>query len=154
MKMFYLLLMCSVLAAQKIPQPNHKLTPGDVDSELTKAKLCDPKFHTGTVRNVPQSEKVAACKSYGIMEGCPGKGYELDHLISIELGGSNDIKNLWPQPADAPGVIGFHTKDVVENRSHAAVCAGKLTLKEAQDGISADWYAFGKKNGFITKPHK
>lgn len=130
--------------------PDAALTPGVADPKLTAALLCSPSFHTGTVRNVPDSEKKASCKSYGIAQGCPGKGFELDHLISIELGGSNDIKNLWPQPVDAPGVIGFHTKDVVENRAHRAVCSGKLTLQQAQDGIRGDWYAFGLANGFIT----
>jgi hypothetical protein len=128
-----------------------KHTPGAVDETLTKAKLCDKSFHTSTMRNVPLSEKRASCSAYGISDGCPGKGFELDHLISIELGGSNDIANLWPQPVDAPGVIGFHVKDVVENRAHAAVCSGSITLKQAQDGISTDWYKFGKDNGFITQ---
>jgi len=137
--------------SQSIPKPDAKLTPGAVDASLTKAILCDPTHHTAEDRHVTQSEKVKACKAYGINSGCPGAGYELDHLISIELGGSNDITNLWPQPVDVPGkVIGFHTKDVVENRAHAAVCAGKLTLKQAQDGISSDWYKFGMVNGFIT----
>jgi hypothetical protein len=125
-------------------------TPGAVDPALTKAVLCDPAHHTSTDRHVTQSEKVKACLAYGIKDGCPGPGFELDHLVSIEIGGSNDITNLWPQPVDAPGVIGFHTKDVVENRAHAAVCSGKITLKPAQQGISGDWYQFGMQNGFIT----
>lgn len=129
--------------------PDPKVTPGMIEADLVVARLCDPSFHTGTVRNVPESEKRDACREYGIADGCPGKGYELDHLISIELGGSNDIQNLWPQPADAPGLIGYHTKDVVENRAHRAVCDGKLTLAQAQAGIRTDWYEFGLTNGFI-----
>lgn len=135
---------------QKIPLPDHRLTPGAIDHSLTKTKLCDPTFHTGTARHVTESEKKGVCYAYGITSGCPGSGYELDHLISIELGGANDPTNLWPQPADAPGIIGFHTKDVVENRAHAAVCSGKLTLEQAQQGIARNWYTFGVKNGFIT----
>ena len=135
----------------KAPLPDHNVTPGAVDASLTKAKLCDPSFHTITARHVTQSEKLNACNEYGIFKGCPGSGYEIDHLISIELGGSNDLRNLWPQPVDAAGVIGYHTKDVVENRAHKAVCEGKLTLKQAQDGISGDWYQFGLDNGFVTK---
>jgi len=151
MKLMAMLLLCVALShAQSIPRPNHKMTPGAVDPALTKAKLCDPTFHTGTVRSVKQSEKVASCRAYGYMTDCPGKGFELDHLISLEIGGANDIKNLWPQPVDAPGVIGYHTKDAVENRAHRAVCEGKLTLKQAQDGIAGDWYKFGKENGFIA----
>jgi hypothetical protein len=129
--------------------PDPKMTPGVIDADLTMEKLCDPSFHTGTVRNVPESEKRAACREYGISQGCPGKGYEIDHLVSIELGGSNDLRNLWPQPVDAPGVIGFHTKDVVENRAHRAVCQGQITLLTAQLGMQGDWYAFGRRFGFI-----
>ncbi len=25
--------------------------------------------------------------------------HEVDHLVSLELGGSNDIRNLWPEPS-------------------------------------------------------
>jgi DNA-binding response OmpR family regulator len=129
-----------------------KVTPGAVDPQLTKAKLCDPAFHTGTVRNVTHAMKVQACEAYGQNKAwCPGKRYEIDHLISIELGGANDPSNLWPEPVDAPGVIGYHSKDVVENRAHRAVCSGQITLKQAQDGISTDWYKFGLANGFIAK---
>lgn len=133
----------------KAALPDATATPGLPDFKLTKAKLCDPAFRTGTMRNVTQSEKVAACKLYGITKGCPGPGYELDHLISIELGGSNDLTNLWPEPVDSPAVIGYHTKDVVENRAHRAVCAGTLDLGFAQISIARDWYAFGLKYGFI-----
>lgn len=135
----------------KVYLPDHTATPGATDPALTTAKLCNKAFHTASARHVTQSEKKQACRAYGQLIACPGHGYELDHLISIELGGSNDIKNLWPQPVDVPGTVGYHTKDVVENRAHAAVCKGKLTLKQAQQGISGDWYSFGKANGFITK---
>jgi hypothetical protein len=140
-------------AAKKptIPLPDHSMTPGAVDRTLTKEKLCDPAFHTATARNVTLSEKLAVCHAYGLLHDCPGPGYELDHLVSIELGGANDPGNLWPQPVDAPGVIGFHTKDVVENRTHKAMCSGKLTLRQAQEGIAGNWYSFGLKYGFITK---
>lgn len=133
----------------KVYLPDHTATPGAVDPTLTVAKLCNKAFHTASARHVTRSEKVQACRAYGQLTGCPGHGYELDHLISIELGGSNNIKNLWPQPVDAPGTVGYHTKDVVENRAHAAVCSGRLTLKQAQQGISGNWYTFGKGNGFI-----
>ena len=126
-------------------------TPGAIDASLTTAVLCDKAYHTSQSRNVTLSQKKMVCKMYGITTGCPGKGYEIDHLISIELGGSNDTSNLWPQPVDTAKVVGFHTKDVVENRAHKAVCAGKITLQEAQEGISTDWYKFGLSNGFISE---
>ena len=74
------------------------------------------------------------------MPGKPGPGgatYEIDHLIPLELGGSNDISNLWPQSYVAPW--GAHIKDELENRLHKLVCAGTITLPEAQNAITSNW---------------
>jgi hypothetical protein len=123
-----------------IPLNNLVATPGATDPKATAKKLCDPNFHTGTVRNVTESEKKAVCREYGITSGCPGKGYEIDHLISLEIGGANDISNLWPQPAPS-----YHVKDVLENRLHKEVCQGDMSLEQAQTCISVDWVACAKK---------
>jgi hypothetical protein len=113
-------------------------TPGATGT-TPQATLCSKSFHTGTVRNVPESMKQRVCRNYGIARAdCTGKKYEIDHLISLELGGSNDEANLWPQPYfPKPGA---KEKDVVENYLHRKVCAGRLTLAEAQHEISTDWY--------------
>jgi hypothetical protein len=58
-------------------------------------------------------------------------------LISLELGGSNDIANLWPEAASP--TPGFHQKDQVENYLHDQVCAGKISLSEAQEEIATNW---------------
>ena len=43
------------------------------------------------------------------------------------------------------GAVRPHTgregKDVVENRLHKEVCAGVVTLRQAQDVVRGDWYA-------------
>lgn len=110
--------------------PDKSCTPGVTDPTLTTSKLCDLNFRTGTIRNVPQSEKDQVAKEYGLPSL---KGYEIDHLISLELGGSNDIHNLWPE-------LGFpNPKDKVENSCHKAVCVGAITLQEAQKEISTNW---------------
>lgn len=64
--------------------------------------------------------------------------FEIDHLISLELGGTNEITNLWPQsylttPWNA------HLKDKLENRLHKLVCNGVITLDTAQKEIREDW---------------
>lgn len=130
------------------PLNDMKATPGAVDPSLTKAKLCDASFHTGTVRNVTESTKKKVCAEYA-QKGCPSHDFEIDHLISIELGGSNDAKNLWPQPVDAAGVIGFHTKDKLENQLHRMVCSGKIALPAAQQCIAQDWYGCAEKYGLL-----
>src|SRR4051794_16510642 len=59
--------------------------------------------------------------------------YEEDHFIPLELGGDpHDPGNLWPEPHPRSG-----RTDVDENRLHAAVCAGKITLADGQAQIMA-----------------
>src|SRR5262249_24877921 len=73
---------------------------------------------------------------------------EEDHLISPELGGApRDPKNLWPQP-----VSRAQEKDCVEDYLHRQVCAGKITLQDAQQAIVADWYAVYVKHHASKRP--
>jgi hypothetical protein len=60
--------------------------------------------------------------------------YEVDHLVSLELGGNNSVANLWPEISP-----GYHEKDEIENRLHDAVCAGSVSLRAAQQEIARDW---------------
>jgi hypothetical protein len=124
--------------------PDPKLTPGLAESAMNAAKLCAPSFHTGTVRNVGAAEKLQVYRSYGMAKPrtgyCSGpSGCEVDHLISLELGGSNDPRNLWPEPYDGPR--NAHDKDKLENALHKLVCTGKLALPDAQHAIAGDWQA-------------
>lgn len=121
--------------------PDSKLSPG-ATSPVTRADICVPGY-TKKVRNVPLAVKKQVYAEYGIKSHKPGD-YEVDHLISLELGGSNSIKNLWPesyktQPWNA------HVKDALENEMHAEVCSGKLDLTTAQHDIATDWIAAYKK---------
>ncbi len=117
--------------------PDPACTPGAILADATKDKICVAGY-AGETRNVPQSEKDQVYAEYGIRTHSPGE-YEVDHLISLELGGSNDIANLWPEPAEPRP--GFHEKDKVENYLHQQVCSGALTLQNAQYLIANDWMA-------------
>lgn len=110
-------------------------TPGDIIKSATKAQICTPGYASKT-RNVPQSVKNQVYASYGIMGHRPGQ-YEVDHLVSLELGGSNDISNLWPEAASPKP--GFHEKDRVENYLHDQVCSGNMSLTQAQITIATNW---------------
>jgi hypothetical protein len=112
---------------------HHSLTPGDV-LPVTTADICTPGY-TRKVRNVPAAVKRRVFASYGVTPK-PG-AYEVDHLISLELGGSNSIRNLWPQPYTGPW--NAHQKDALENRLHKLVCSGSLPLEQAQHDIASDW---------------
>jgi len=118
-----------------IPMPNPALTPGDV---LTRdvALICTVGY-TATVRDVSDATKEQVYDSYGLFTHAPG-AYEIDHLVSLELGGSNDVRNLWPEIYDDPN--GARVKDVLENKMHDLVCAGSLDIVVAQQAIATDWY--------------
>lgn len=118
---------------------NLNITPGAVLASSTKEVICDKSFHTGTIRSVSQKTKFQVCEAYGITrQDCNGKTFEIDHLISLEIGGSNDPKNLWPEPYQPEP--GAKTKDIVENYLHKQVCEGNISLEDAQKEISTDWY--------------
>jgi hypothetical protein len=125
------------------PDPDPRCSPGALYSKLTKAVLCSSGFRTGSVRNVPQSEKFAVEREYGMPAGLYGATMEIDHIVSLEIGGSNDIANLFPEKAKpSPG---YPEKDKLENRLHAMVCANQMTLRAAQQQIAANWQALYKK---------
>ena len=110
-------------------------SPGDIFPDATVSQICTPGY-SQSVRNVPESEKNQVYAEYGIASHVTGQ-YEVDHLISLELGGSNDISNLWPEAAEPKP--GFHEKDTVENYLHRQVCSGAISLADAQREIATDW---------------
>ncbi len=120
--------------------PDPACTPGATFPDVTVQQICTSGY-SSSVRNVPQSEKDEVYAEYGVTSHAPGE-YEVDHLVSLELGGSNDIANLWPQPASP--TPGFHQKDQVENYLHDQVCSGKLSLQQAQMEIATNWLAVYK----------
>lgn len=123
----------SALRFPIVPIP--RLTQGDT-LEVTAADICVPGY-SKKVRNVPAAVKRQVYESYGITRRKPGD-YEVDHLISLELGGSNSVRNLWPEsyrthPWNA------RVKDALENELHRRVCAGTLDLGAAQRAIAQNW---------------
>jgi hypothetical protein len=65
-------------------------------------------------------------REYGV--GGSLSDYQEDHLISLELGGHpTDPRNLWPEPYPRASEV-----DSIENDLNAKVCAGKLSLEDAQ----------------------
>lgn len=136
------------------PLPDRRCSPGAYYSGLTKAVLCSASFRTGSVRNVPQSEKSAVEQEYGLAPKLYGRTLEIDHIVSLELGGSNDIANLYPEEAKfLAGDPGYHVKDKLENRVHAMVCAGQMSLRLAQRQIAGNWeQLYTKAYGVAPRP--
>lgn len=125
---------CTVVE-ERLPDP--ECTPGAVFSSATAEDVCVPGYAT-RVRDVPQSVKNEVYEEYGIETRLPGE-YEVDHLINLSIGGSNDIANLWPEAAGPKP--GFHEKDRYENYLHDQVCKGAIPLREAQFRMASDWHA-------------
>ena len=119
------------------PDSSAECSPGDIFPEATEDIIC-VKGYSSTVRNVTKGMKDKVYDMYGIPES-ERKGYVIDHLIPLQIGGSNDIKNLFPQRKD--GVINSKTKDKVESFLKREVCKGELELEEAQAWIVEDWLA-------------
>lgn len=129
--------------------PDRRCSPGAYYSGLTRAVVCSPTFHTSAVRNVPQSEKYAVEREYGMPAQLYGRTIEIDHIVPLELGGSNDIANLFPEPG--AGGANYHLKDRLENRLHVLVCGGVMTLPAAQRRIATNWSAL-YRSVFGTEP--
>ena len=120
--------------------PDPRLTPGLADPSLTKDVLCAPGFTTATIRNVPSTRKKAIYKLYGIEPIEPPCPCEIDHLIPLELGGSNEPSNLWPQ-SQMTQPWNARVKDRLEKRLHAEVCSAKIELEAGQHEIASNWMA-------------
>jgi hypothetical protein len=131
-------------AVPAVDVPNAKLTPG-VALPVTPAQVCRSGY-AGRTRDVSSSEKEGVYARYGV-EHVPYK-HEVDHLISLEIGGSNDIRNLWPEPY--AGRWGARTKDVLENKLHQLVCSGRLSLRSAQQQEASDWVAAYRR--YVGRP--
>ena len=132
--------------------PDPSVTKGAIRIR-SKATVCKTKWGKDE-RHVTQKMKDDVYAQYGTAPGqgvCAFKthtgqsgkpvqeGCEIDHLISRELGGDDKPENLWPQPyTQNPGA---HEKDWLENQLHKEVCAGTISLADAQKAIQTDWYA-------------
>jgi anti-sigma factor RsiW len=128
--------------------PRQKLTPGVVRN-VAKAEVCSANAQAFVV---PVALQRRVFEEYGIRNASPN-AYEVDYLITPELGGAADIRNLWPEPYSAT-VWNAHVKDQLEDRLHQLVCDGQLDLATAQHDIATDWIAAYKKYFNSSRPRQ
>ena len=126
--------------------PDRLCTPGSIDPDVTQADIRSTickKGWTATVRPPEaQTERFKYHVAYPHYGTPPGERTELDHLVPLELGGSNDATNLWPEYPPTP-----NPKDKVENALNHAVCDGRVSLARAQAAIAYDWMTAEKRLG-------
>lgn len=122
-------------------KPDLRLTPG-ATVPVTKNEVCG-EAAAGAAPVVPASLKRKVFELYEVTPPQPD-AYEVDYLITPELGGATDIRNLWPEPYGNT-VWNARVKDQLEERLHRMVCHGDVDLATAQHDISADWIAAYRK---------
>ncbi len=129
-------------AGIRVPiEPDPVLTPG-ATLPVTVEDICASGY-TRKVRNVPAEVKRDVYRRYGIRHHWKGE-FEMDHLISLELGGSNSERNLWPE-SNWTMPWNARAKDALENALHREVCTSRVPLATAQHEIASDWIAAYKK---------
>jgi hypothetical protein len=121
--------------------PNVTLTPGAIDP-IGVQDVCSAQFPTNDPA-VPDPLRREVLREYGLTE-VSANAYEIDYLVTPQLGGATNIRNLWPQPA-LNTVWNARVKDALEDRLHNMVCSGQLDLATAQRELSQDWVAAYKK---------
>jgi hypothetical protein len=134
--------------AQPPLEPSPALTPG-ATRPVRLREVCSAGDDLD-VPAIPASVQQAVFREYG-MAGASVKDYEVDFLITPQLGGSDDIHNLWPEAYASP-VWNAKVKDELEDRLRDMVCHGQLDLATAQRDISKDWISAYKKYFHTDRP--
>jgi hypothetical protein len=117
--------------------PDPSCTPGAIDPAVTQANIGSTICRSGYTTTVRPPESQTEAFKWHVAEPAYGQhdvSGELDHLVSLELGGANDARNLWVEAGPIP-----NPKDPVENALHRAVCDGRITLRAAQHEIASNW---------------
>jgi hypothetical protein len=118
------------LASAQLPSIE---TPG-AKSNVSETEVCAADF-ASSQKPVSPWQIGQALSRYG--KRLDDKSVQIDHLIPVSLGGTNDPDNLWPQPVQREW--GPQTKDELEAKLLKMVCDKKISLKAAQDAIKKDW---------------
>lgn len=121
--------------------PNVRLTPG-VINPVTVREVCTGNLPINDPA-VPDPLKREVLREYGL-KNVAADAYQMDYLVTPQLGGAVNLRNLWPQPA-LKTRWNAHAKDELEDRLHALVCSGQLDLTTAQHELSEDWVGAYKK---------
>jgi hypothetical protein len=127
--------------------PNRTLTPGAVGN-VALADVCAGRV---TARShISSVVRQAILRDYS-MEHLDEGEYELDYLITPELGGTADPKNLWPERYNS-GIWNAHVKDDLERLLPQLVCRGSVDLATAQRDIAENWIAAYQKYFATDRP--
>ncbi len=132
--LFALLFAAPAFARDNAPDP--KLTPGKVEtSDL--ALVCKHGYSEKVRRTTPEM-KQQVYRAYGFKTKESRKGYKIDHLVPLALGGADSVKNLWPSNKKAEK-YSAGAKDRLELKVREMVCRKELGVKEGQRLFLTNW---------------
>jgi len=130
------------MAEIAVSLPNHALTPG-MTRTVDVGQMCaegdddlDPA--------VPYPTQKAVFSEYGMSIDHSAKDFQVDYLISPQLGGTDDVRNLWPQSYKSTAWNAV-AKDRLERHLYQMVCEKKINLADAQRDIATNWIAAYQK---------
>jgi hypothetical protein len=137
-------------ALDRLPgEPDPLLTPGATNPDVTQATIAATICVSGWTATIrPPTAYTNALKGQQIAQYAypitAASAYEEDHLISLQLGGApSDPRNLWPEPYEITlgdsRPTGARTKDAFETALKRRVCAGTMSLTDAQAAIGPHW---------------
>lgn len=138
----------SEVAGTTLPRPD--LTPGAA-RPVSVEEVCAP-------ARPPRQPPVDVMTAQQVFEHYGAdfrraEDYELDFLITPELGGTADIQNLWPQPYTST-TWNAYVKDELEQLFRERVCAGTMDIATAQQEIATDWIAAYRRYFDTEQPRR
>ncbi len=127
--------------------PRSDLTPGSI-RPVGIGAVCGgaPPAGPAVAPRVPRQ----VFEAYGV-DYRRAADYELDFLITPELGGASDAGNLWPQPYRSVAWNAY-VKDELERHLQRLVCRGAVDLATAQRELAGDWIAAYKRRFDTERP--
>ncbi len=150
-------LLCAAAMASVPTLPNPATNPGALNPAVTQADIRQTICVRGWTKTVRPSFSYTNALKHRLLRraGLSGRDihdFELDHLVSLELGGApSDPRNLWLEPWTGPW--NAHIKDKLENRLNHLVCRGQLSLQAARDAIASNWIAAYKRYVSTSPPN-
>jgi hypothetical protein len=127
----------SAAAAAGVPAvdvPIRRLTPGQSARHVKLSRLC---AHKTTERHLSKRQIRKVFARYRL--GYAPSRYVIDYLVPASLGGSNRLRNLWPEPRG--GYAGASAKNELEAILRGRVCRRLMSLRAARSAISTSWPA-------------
>lgn len=111
-----------------------ELTPGQYYSDKPFDDICSMNGNTITSFPLDQARGIFTRYGQGFPAAADAGDWQVDELIPLNLGGTTDPSNMWPQQQPGAGL-----KNILEGVLHVKVCSGQVPLAVAQQEIAADW---------------